>query len=230
MKIKYVVSLLVLLFSLGAVSGKSDERSIASTGMPSPSVTAEATSPAPAPFPDVCIPGVPSGDDCCLWQIQRRADGKREAKFGNVYKCDMGPHRRGDMLITMSLKFPGTVCDQQDIPANNSKLEAKGTVIRRDDQYAYFSGEFTITDPGGKVSFKGHIETTDRLGSHQMFFNCEKCNPISHFEGWLVGRGEGVFSHHTLRALLVARGTVPSPSVPSTPMTGSLTGTLIKCP
>ena len=60
MKIKYLVSLLVLLLSLGAVSGKSDERSIASTGVSSPSVTAEASSPAPASFPDVCIPGVPA--------------------------------------------------------------------------------------------------------------------------------------------------------------------------
>lgn len=74
MKIKYLMSLLVLLLSLGAVSGKSDERNIASTGSPLPTIT-EASSPAQAPFPDVCIPGVPDRGDCCLWQIQRRADG-----------------------------------------------------------------------------------------------------------------------------------------------------------
>jgi hypothetical protein len=134
------------------------------------------------------------------------------------------------MTIKMKLKFPGGACDQQDIPGDNSTLEARGLVIRRNDQYAYFSGDFTIADAGGTVQFKGRIETTDRLGSHQLFSKCEQCNPLSHFEGWLVGRGTNLFLHHTLRALIVARGTVPSPTNPSTVMLGSLTGTLVKCP
>ncbi len=81
---------------------------------------------------------------CCLWQIDRKADGTREAKFGNPYQCDMGKTQRGDMTIKMKLKFPKTACDQQDIPGDNSTLEATEQVIRRDDQYAYFTGEFTI--------------------------------------------------------------------------------------
>jgi hypothetical protein len=70
----------------------------------------------------------------------------------------------------------------------------------------------------------------DRVGSHHLFFQCEQCNPISHFEGWLVGRGSNLLPNHTIRTLLVARGTIPSPQNPTTAAVGSLNGTFIKCP
>lgn len=230
MKIKYV-GVLVALFLATVFTAKSVEQSTGSAEPREPRSSSEANPASPAfKFPDVCIPGVPEKGDCCLWEIQRRVDGKRVANYGNPYTCDMGPTRRGEMKITMKLKFPGTPCDQQDIPPDNCTLEAKGQVIRQNDQYAYFTGEFTIKSSAGKPLFEGRIETTDRLGSHNLFSNCEKCRPSSHFEGWLVGRGTDAFPNHTLRALIVSRGTVPSPTQASTPMTGSLTGTLIKCP
>ena len=134
------------------------------------------------------------------------------------------------MSITMRLTTLLSRCDQQDIPANNSTLQAKGVVIRRNDGYAYFSGEFSITNSTGKVLFKGTIETTDRLGTHHTAPACEQCNPVSHFEGWLVGRGTDAFPNHTLRAFIVARGTVPSPQQASMVLSGNITGTLVKCP
>ena len=230
MRIKYVAGLSAALALVVLLSARYVQQSAASAE-PSESIGSREASRSPqSPFPDVCIPGVPEKGDCCLWEIERRVDGKREAKYGNPYICDMGPTRRGDMKITMKIKFPGTPCDQQDIPPDNSTLEAKGQVIRQNDQYAYFTGEFTIKSSSGKLLFEGRIETTDRLGSHHLFSKCENCRPVSHFEGWLVGRGTDAFPNHTLRALIVSRGTVPSPTVASTPMTGSLTGTLIKCP
>lgn len=230
MNLKYVVGISVALCLVTSFTANSARQSAAASAeSPEPISSAEASLSLKSPFPDVSIPGVPDRGDCCLWQIERRVDGKREAKFDKPYKCDTGPTRRGEMKIKMTIKFPGTACDQQDIPPNNCTLEATGQILRRDDQYAYFTGDFTIADSGGKVLFTGRIETTDRLGSHHLFFNCEKCNPMSHFEGWLVGRGTDAFPNHTLRALIVSRGTVPSPRITSTPMTGSLSGTLIKC-
>ena len=227
MRIKYVVLTLAALAVVALLGARFLQQSAASV---SPVEAAEA-SPAPqSPFPDVCIPGVPEKGDCCLWEIVRKVDGRRQAKYGGPYACDMGQTRRGDMSIKMKLAFVRSVCNQQDIPPNNSTLEAKGVVIRRNDGYAYFSGEFAITDAGGKVLFKGRIETTDRLGSHHTAPACERCNPESHFEGWLVGRGTDAFPNHTLRAFIVARGTVPSPQQSTMVLSGNITGTLVKCP
>jgi len=230
MRIKYVALTLAALACVALLSAKSLQQSAASIETP-PSISSTEASPAPqSPFPDVCIPGVPGKGDCCLWEIVRKVDGKREAKYGNPYGCDTGQTRRGEMSIKMKLAFVKSVCDQQDIPPNNSTLEAKGIVIRRNDGYAYFSGEFVITDSNGKTLFKGRIETTDRLGSHHTAPACERCNPVSHFEGWLVGRGTDAFPNHTLRAFIVARGTVPSPQQSSMVLSGNITGTLVKCP
>jgi hypothetical protein len=230
MRIKYVGCLLTALVLVVLLSAKSVQQSVDPTE-PSVSIgSPEAASLPQSPFPDICIAGITDKGDCCLWEIVRKVSGKREAKYGTPYGCDMGQTRRGEMSITMKLTFPQTTCDQQDIPANNSTLQAKGVVIRRNDGYAYFSGEFAITDSTGKVLFNGRIETTDRLGTHHTAPNCEQCNPISHFEGWLVGRGTEAFPNHTLRAFIVARGTVPSPTQASMVLSGNITGTLVKCP
>jgi hypothetical protein len=230
MRIKYVGCLLTALVLVVLLSAKSVQQSVDPTE-PSVSIGSPETASLPqSPFPDICIPGITDKGNCCLWEIVRKVSGKREAKYGNPYGCDMGQTRRGEMSITMKLTFPQTTCDQQDIPANNSTLQAKGVVIRRNDGYAYFSGEFAITDSTGKVLFNGRIETTDRLGTHHTAPNCEQCNPISHFEGWLVGRGTDAFPNHTLRAFIVARGTVPSPQQASMVLSGNITGTLVKCP
>lgn len=230
MRIKYFALTLAALAVVALLGARFLRHGVASVKTPPPADTTEA-SPAPqSPFPDVCIPGVPEKGNCCLWEIVRKVDGKREAKYGTPYGCDTGQTRRGEMSIKMKLVFVKSVCDQQDIPPNNSTLEAKGVVIRRNDGYAYFSGDFAITDSNGKTLFKGRMETTDRLGSHHTAPACERCNPESHFEGWLVGRGTNAFPNHTLRAFIVARGTVPSPQQSSMVLSGNITGTLVKCP
>jgi len=222
---KHITTLLLICASIALIGADSNRKNIVRAEAPIDAI------PIPPPaFPDICIPGIPDNGNCCLWEIVRKADGKREAKYGKAYKCDTGDTMRGEMSLTMKLAFIRSVCDQQDIPPNNSKLVAKGEVIRRSDGYAYFSGEFEITDAAGKALFKGRIETTDRLGSHHLSTACETCNPVSHFEGWLVGRGTDAYPNHTIRAFIVARGTVPSPRSPSMVFSGRLTGTLVKCP
>ncbi len=230
MRIKYVTCILAALVFVVLLSARSVQQSVDPTHPPASIGSTDAIPSPQSPFPDVCIPGVPDNGNCCLWEIVRKVDGKREAKYGNPYGCDTGQTRRGDMSITMKLTIPQSTCNQQDIPANNSTLQAKGVVIRRNDGYAYFSGEFAITNTAGKVLFKGRIETTDRLGTHHTAPACEQCNPVSHFEGWLVGRGTDAFPNHTLRAFIVARGTVPSPQQSSMVLSGNITGTLVKCP
>jgi hypothetical protein len=184
--------------------------------------------PPPPPFPNVVIPGIPPAGDCCLWQLEKRIDGQRQANFGNPYKCDTGATARGDLKIVVKLKTAGPVCDQSNIIPDGSVLMAEGPIIRRNDLFADFMGEFTINSPAGAVLFKGTIETLDRVGSHQLFFNCEACNPKSHFEGYLVGQGVQL-SNYSLRALIVARGTVPAPGATGA-VAGSIDGTLMKCP
>ncbi|HWO00676.1 MAG TPA: hypothetical protein VNS63_15565 [Blastocatellia bacterium] len=150
MKIKYAVGILVALLLVTTLGATLVLRGVASAEAFEASSLPEAALSLQSPFPDITIPGVPDKGDCCIWEIERRVDGKREAKFGNPYVCDMGQTRRGEMTIKMKLKFPGGPCDQQDIPADNSTLEARGVVIRQNDQYAYFSGEFSTRIPAAR--------------------------------------------------------------------------------
>jgi hypothetical protein len=212
-----------------------------SRGVAAPSaVAAEPPAPAAAPdplmlqssFPNVDCVGVPS-TKCCMWQLEKKAEGGREAKYEPTYGCDTGKTMQGAMYVTMKLGTAGDPCDPPqsvDLIPDGSTLQAKGQVIRREDNFAHFSGEFVINGPSGKPLFTGRIETMDRVGSHHLFNNCEKCNPESHFEGWLVGRGTDALPNHSIRALISARGTVPAPPGGKTPLTGSLSGTFLKCP
>lgn len=187
--------------------------------------------------PQVCIP-VPTDGNCCIWQLEKKFDGKRTAKYSNPYKCPVGvnpspvtPTMQGTMTVTLTLASGGATCDpMSSLIPNNSVLTAQGRAIRRNDDFAHFYGRFTIASQTGATLFTGHIETIDRLGTHHLFSNCEACNPQSHFEGWLVGQGAGTLANYTIRALVSSRGTVPSPTTPSTPAVGSISGTLIRCP
>ncbi|HEX8475693.1 MAG TPA: hypothetical protein VF666_16840 [Pyrinomonadaceae bacterium] len=189
------------------------------------------------PFPDVGIPGFPPTGNCCLFQIEKKADGNRKATYAAPYACPVGagggvaPTMRGQLSLMMILTSAGPTCDPlANLIPNGSRLTAQGMVIRRNDDFAYFSGQFLINNPAGQILFRGRIETNDRIGTHHLFFNCEACNPSSHFEGWLVGRGMGALANHSLRAMISARGMIPSPQVASRPALGSLSGTIIRCP
>jgi hypothetical protein len=216
----------LVLVTSARIGGRTGEINAATIEPPPP-----AAAPAPfSPFPDIPIPGVPVSDNCCLWQVEKRIDGQRTAKYDPSYGCDTGVTARGDMALKFVIQSAGLPCDQQDIIPDGSVLVAKGSVIRRADGFGHFNGQFEIVDPANQTLFTGYIETMDRVGSHHLFFQCEQCNPISHFEGWLVGRGSNLLPNHTIRTLLVARGTIPSPQNPTTAAVGSLNGTFIKCP
>ena len=256
MKIKFTLALLAVLF-FGVLCGAaltprgiaSDDKASAHTqplkALPetlaaedptqAPSVAMEGAAAAPV---TIGIPGVPQGS-CCIWQLEKRMDGNRTAQYSPPYQCPINltptapvtPTMQGKMTIDLALTSGGAQCDPlaQLIP-NGSRLRAFGRVIRRSDAFAHFNGNFTINNPAGTALFRGHIETTDRLGSHHLFLNCEQCNPISHFEGWIVGQGIGALANYTIRAQVTSRGTVPSPQQASTPATGSLAGVFIRCP
>jgi hypothetical protein len=180
---------------------------------------------APSPFPNVTIPGVPPTGNCCLWQISKTAQGRRDASFGTPYACGTGQTARGTAQIRLNLSSAGATCDQINLIPNSSRLEASGNLIRRADGFGHFMGKFTINNPAGAVLFSGTLETIDRIGSHHPPFGTETCNQQGHLEGWLVGSGSPPLSNFTLRALIVARA-----STFSAPVTASIDGTLIKCP
>jgi hypothetical protein len=184
----------------------------------------------PTPFPNASIPGIP-GSPCCLWQLEKSVSGNRKATLGNSYTCDMGAQTHGTLSLKMTLTSTGLSCDENDNIPDGSVWEAKGNFIRRKDGFAIFNGEFTITSPTAKILYKGQVETTDRLGSHHVTTSCEACKPEAHFEGWFVGSGvEYPYTSYSIRGLIVARGTAPSPAQTNTTLTGSLSGTYIKCP
>ena len=212
MRVKEVILTVVSLALLTTVArvGAGVTTTSAAEVAPQPSLTAPA--PPASPFPDIPIPGVPNNNPCCLWQVEKRVDGERSAAFGPAYGCDTGSTSQGSMSIKMTIQSAGLPCDQQDIIPDGSTLVAKGDVIERQDLFGHYNGQFVIVNPANQVLFEGYIETMDRVGSHHLFFNCEKCNPQSHFEGWLVGRGSDLLPNHTIRALLVARGTLPTPA------------------
>ncbi|HWW76984.1 MAG TPA: hypothetical protein VNZ44_16405 [Pyrinomonadaceae bacterium] len=186
--------------------------------------------PAPfqSPFPDRTCAGVPSDAKCCLWQVFKQGNGERNATYPVNYNCDTGTTFRGTMTMKVSLNSPGAACDQNAalIP-NGSVLEAKGRVIARKDGFGDFIGDFVIRNPAGATLFSGCIETLDRVGTHR---SCEQCNPTSHYEGLMTGRGAGNLANFSIRASIGARGELPLPGALSKATAIDINGALIKCP
>ncbi len=186
--------------------------------------------PAPfqSPFPDRTCVGVPSDTKCCLWQVFKQGNGERNANYGVSYNCDTGTTMQGTMTMKVSLSSPGATCDQNaGLIPNGSVLEAKGRVIARKDGFGDFIGDFVIRNPAGAVLFSGCIETLDRVGTHR---SCEQCNPPSHYEGFMTGRGSGNLANFSIRASIGARGELPLPGALSKATAIDINGTLIKCP
>jgi hypothetical protein len=228
-----------LLASRGAASAKASAAAQSDAGRDAATQTADAgaadglaASPDPAmfqsPFPDKSCPGLPNAK-CCLWQVFKMGEGSREAKFGDPYKCDTGLTVQGEMFVKVPFHSGGAACDPlAKLIPDNSVLEAKGHVIRRNsDGFGDFEGDFTIRDPAGTTLFAGCIETLDRVGTH---ISCEKCEPDSHYEGLLVGRGEGRLANFSIRASITGRGLLPSPTGPKAATAIVINGALVKCP
>ncbi|MDX6696048.1 MAG: hypothetical protein QOF02_3651 [Blastocatellia bacterium] len=229
MRTKYIASALLALLVAVVCGSLLIQGRAASNEAPAPTRATEAEA-LKTPFPDIPIPGIPATGECCLWRSQKRIQGARQAQFEAPYACATGATMRGSLRIRMQLATTTPVCDQTAAALpNGSVLVASGRVTRRNDGFMHFIGDFTITNPANVVLFRGTMETIDRIGTHSQPFNCEQCNPPSHFEGWLVGRGEGALVELSLRAMLTARGITPSPQSPNAPFGGLLSGTLIKC-
>jgi hypothetical protein len=184
-----------------------------------------------SPFSTTTVPWPSATAQCCIWQIHKKAEGERFLDLGAPYGCDTGEVSRGVARLRVKLASAGAPCDQDPLPIpDGSRLEARGSVVRRVDGLTDFTGRFTIVAPTGQVLFRGAIELFDRIGTHHAPFGTEPCNPQSHVEGWLVGAGNAtVFPNHMLRALFVARGEMPKPGGPYA-LLGSLDGVLLKCP
>lgn len=184
-----------------------------------------------SPFATTTLPWPNATAQCCLWQVHKKFEGERTLDLGAPYRCDTGTTRRGAVRLRIKLESQGRPCDQdpQLIP-DGSTLEARGSVVHREDGLADFTGRFVIRNPAGRIIFRGAIELFDRIGTHHPPFGQEECNPKSHVEGWLVGAGDArVYPNHMLRAMLVARGEMLKAGGPF-PLLGSLNGVLMKCP
>ena len=181
-----------------------------------------------SPFPDKTCVGVPD-TRCCLRQVFKQGNGERNATFDAPYTCDTGPTRQGTMTMKVTLNSPGATCDPLTfVIPNGSVLEATGRRIRRADGFGNFVGDFVIRSPAGATLFTGCIETLDRVGTHR---SCEACNPVSHYEGWLTGRGVGVkLAQYSIRASISARGLLPAPNATTQATAVDINGTLTRCP
>jgi hypothetical protein len=174
---------------------------------------------------------VPAGR-CCLYQLHKKMEGRRNGNLGTPYQCGTGQTSRGTVKYEVRLASEGPPCDQPFPGLDLVLLEASGDLIRRADGFADFSGTFVIRpSPGASPLFAGTIEAFDRVGTHHNPFGAEACNQPDHLEGWLTGSAP-TNPKLLLRALLVAK--VPTPLGPtgsvSGPVAGSLDGTIIQCP
>lgn len=243
MRTRYTVSLAALLLLAAAFCGAfaashapAADASVAASAASAPADVKNAgpaveADPDPnmfqSPFPDKTCVGVPTSR-CCMTQVFKQGDGQRNASYDPPYNCDTGTTMQGTLSMKVTLKSPGATCDQNSalIP-DGSVLEAKGRVISRKDGFGDFNGDFVIRNPAGAVLFSGCIETLDRVGTHR---SCELCNPTSHYEGWMTGRGSGNLANFSIRASIGARGLLPLPGTPTQVTALDINGVLLKCP
>ena len=160
----------------------------------------------------VDFPLLPNHRQFCLWRVHKLVDGERNATPQQSYDCGHVPMGSGWLTISASLTSAGLPSDEwSDFLPDGSSLNGGGTIIRRRDGLADFSGMFTITSPTNAIIFSGIIELMDRVGTHHPPFGMEPYNPPNHIEGWLVGSdGPTPPSRFSLRALFVASGLLPA--------------------
>ncbi|MDH3892433.1 MAG: hypothetical protein OEV49_15275 [candidate division Zixibacteria bacterium] len=179
-------------------------------------------------IPLISVPGLSLLGQNCIWQLHKVVRGKRSIRLGRSYKCPRGITQKGNCEFKVGLVSAPKGCDQDPglIPGG-SVLTAEGTIVRRSDGLAQFVGRFKILDPGGRAIFSGHIVTFDRIGSHQKPFGSESCKQPKHVEGWIDGKGLYKLRDWTIRADLVAEGSL-SLKRRSTLLWGFLNGVLTR--
>ncbi len=188
------------------------------------------------PYPSTTIPTLPIRGNFCLWQVHK--DFKKaflSPKLDNPYPCGKEKPidtQRGILKLGFELVSAGPPCDQDPtVIPDGSILTASGTVIRRADGLATFvstgRGRFLIKSPIGVSLFTGFIALMVRIGTHHPPFGQEPCNLENHIEGWLVGLGVNELKAISLRALIVASGTIDKKESSTIPK-GTMNGVLVK--
>ncbi len=188
------------------------------------------------PIPSTTIPTLPIRGNFCLWQIHK--DFKKaflSPKLDNPYACGKEKPietQRGVLKVGIELVSGGLPCDQdQTLIPDGSLLTASGVLIRRADGLADFTsygrGKFLIKSPNSKPLFIGFMELFVRIGAQHPPICQEPSNLENQIEGFLVGLGVNELKTISLRALLVANGTIDRKE--STPISkGTLNGILVK--
>ena len=165
------------------------------------------------PIPDVPINNV------CLFRFQWTGTGSWKFAAGTPYGCPTAASktvRVGTTIDQLPLKRSGPPCDETEpFHLPDLVLHAQGNTIYREDGFGFFNGVFMLRD-GGTDLFRGHIELFERVTTRQQPIvqpQCAvSCQPEAHIEGWLVGEGSATTtSRLTVRALLAAQSSVPSP-------------------
>lgn len=182
------------------------------------------------PFPPISLPDIPSSGNYCLWRINKSFDGTLQAQLGFPYACETGETRHSPTTITFRvLSNNAPTCDEAvpGVPANMF-LQATGTTVHRADGLAYFTGTVVLRDgAAGPVLFRGPMELAGRVGTHQILG--ERCNEITHVEGWIVARGAGALGNLTLRAMVAGKADLPN-GLAAEPPSNRITGVIVKAP
>jgi len=183
------------------------------------------------PFPPIQLPDIPSSGNYCLWRINKSFDGTLQSQIlGGRYQCATGETRHSPTTLTFRvLSMGGATCDEPvpGVPANLF-LQATGTTVHRADGLAYFTGTVVLKDgAAGPTLFRGPMEVGGGIGTHQILG--ERCNELTHIEGWIVARGVGTLSDYTFRAMVAGKADLPNGLAGEAPA-NRITGVIVKAP
>ena len=142
----------------------------------------------------------------CIRRFARTFDGVIDGIDAVRYKCRAIATERMTTLVTFRISAKAD-CDDIGTLVPITGLRAKGTTIRRTDDFAHFAGRAQIIDAGPDpdvVLFSGTLDLIARIGSHPALG--EPCAPEEHVEGWFTGRGKGRYAKMTLCVILSGGG------------------------
>jgi hypothetical protein len=151
------------------------------------------------------MPPLPTGQ-VCIRRFARVFDGVSEGSAAVGYRCRAVATERMSTRITFRITAK-LDCDDVGTLVPVTGLVARGTTIRRNDGFAYFTGRAQIIDAKPDpdvVLFSGSLDLIARIGSHPGLG--EACAPEQHVEGWFSGKGQGPFAKMTLQLVLAGKG------------------------
>ena len=151
------------------------------------------------------MPLLPAGNPC-IRRFARTFDGVTEGIDEARYKCRRVTTERMITSITFRITAKAD-CDDVGPLVPVTGLRAKGTTIRRADEFAHFTGRAQIINAAPDpdvVLFSGTLDLIARIGSHPALG--ETCAPEEHVEGWFVGQGRGDLAKMSLRVILAGQG------------------------